>query len=248
MAGIRIFHLRIVVPVLVLLQVLFVAQIASAAKPPPPPLAPTTLTATPYSTSQINLAWNDPNTGSGSPSESGYEVERVAPPSTSWSTVFTSGPNVTGWSNTGLAASTTYSYRVRAFTVGQQKTTYSGYSPVATAATAALASTNRPPVANAGPSTVSTQTLTSITFNGSGSSDPDGTIASYAWTFGDGGSASGMTVSHAYATAGSYTVRLTVTDNLGATGSTTVSVTATAGGTNLPRWRTRVPAPCLPKR
>ena len=80
-------------------------------------------------------------------------------------------------------------------------------------------------MANAGPSAVSTQTLTSTTFNGSGSSDPDGTITSYAWTFGDGGSASGMTVSHAYATAGSYTVRLTVTDNLGATGSTTVSVT-----------------------
>jgi len=66
-----------------------------------------------------------------------------------------------------------------------------------------------------------------VNFSGAGSSDPDGTIASYAWTFGDGTTGTGATVSHTYAAAGSYTARLTVTDNKGATGTTTVTITAT---------------------
>ncbi len=63
-------------------------------------------------------------------------------------------------------------------------------------------------------------------FDGSGSSDPDGTIASYAWTFGDGTTGSGPTLSHTYAADGAYSVTLTVTDNTGASGtqSTTVQV------------------------
>ncbi|WP_158603881.1 PKD domain-containing protein [Cryobacterium tepidiphilum] len=65
----------------------------------------------------------------------------------------------------------------------------------------------------------------STSVNGSGSKDSDGTIASYAWSFGDGATASGATASHTYATAGTYTVRLTVKDNAGATGTTTRSVT-----------------------
>ncbi|MEA3137790.1 MAG: serine protease [Thermoplasmata archaeon] len=70
------------------------------------------------------------------------------------------------------------------------------------------------------------QTLT----NGACSSDSDGTIASYAWTFGDGATGSGATASHTYAAAGTYTVGLTVTDNSGGTGSTSQSVTVTSGG------------------
>ncbi len=62
--------------------------------------------------------------------------------------------------------------------------------------------------------------------NGSASSDPDGTIASYSWDFGDGSPAgSGATASHTYASAGTYQVKLTVTDNKGATGSATKAVT-----------------------
>src|SRR5262249_40198031 len=55
--------------------------------------------------------------------------------------------------------------------------------------------------------------------------DPDGSIASCAWTFGDGGSASGVTVTHSYAQAGTYVVTLNVTDNVGASGSDTAMVT-----------------------
>lgn len=61
-----------------------------------------------------------------------------------------------------------------------------------------------------------------------GSTDRDGTVSAWSWTFGDGGSATTQSPSHVYAAAGTYTVALTVTDNLGATSSTTQSVTVTA--------------------
>ncbi len=69
-----------------------------------------------------------------------------------------------------------------------------------------------------------------VSVNGGGSSDPDGSVASYAWSFGDGGAATGATASHTYATAGTYPVTLTVTDNQGATSAVTKSVTV--GSTN----------------
>ncbi|MFZ9899022.1 MAG: S8 family serine peptidase [Gemmatimonadaceae bacterium] len=68
-------------------------------------------------------------------------------------------------------------------------------------------------------------------FNGSGSTDTDGTIASYAWTFGNGAASSGATASQTYATGGTYTVTLTVTDDAGATGTRTQQVTVTAPAT-----------------
>ena len=64
-----------------------------------------------------------------------------------------------------------------------------------------------------------------VSFDGTGSSDPDGSIASYAWSFGDGGTASGPTASHTYTATGTDTARLTVTDNKSATGSATATIT-----------------------
>jgi PKD repeat protein len=87
--------------------------------------------------------------------------------------------------------------------------------------------TNKPPVASATATPTSGIAPLAVSFNGSGSSDPDGSIASYAWTFGDGSSGTGATPSHTYTAPGSYTATLTATDNLGATGSTTVGITAT---------------------
>ncbi len=52
-----------------------------------------------------------------------------------------------------------------------------------------------------------------VTFNASESYDPDGTITSYDWIFGDSGTASGETATHKYLSAGTYEVNLTVTDD-----------------------------------
>jgi serine protease len=62
------------------------------------------------------------------------------------------------------------------------------------------------------------------------STDSDGTIVAWAWTFGDGATSSAQNPSHAYAAGGTYTVGLTVTDNGGATGTASQNVTVTAPG------------------
>src|SRR5262249_45360293 len=49
-------------------------------------------------------------------------------------------------------------------------------------------------------------------FDGSASTDQYGTISEYAWSFGDGTTGSGATISHSYATSGAYSVTLTVSD------------------------------------
>ncbi|WP_244524546.1 PKD domain-containing protein [Trujillonella endophytica] len=65
-------------------------------------------------------------------------------------------------------------------------------------------------------------------FDGRASTDPDGTIGSHGWDFGDGTTGTGATVTHAYARAGTFTVRLTVTDAAGATAGTERQVTVVA--------------------
>lgn len=70
-------------------------------------------------------------------------------------------------------------------------------------------------------------------FNASASTENgDGSIASYGWSFGDGGTGGGATVAHVYGTAGTYSVTLTITDNLGFVKRIThqVTVGVPAGG------------------
>ena len=66
-----------------------------------------------------------------------------------------------------------------------------------------------------------------VFFNASGSYDPDGNIVSYVWDFKDGNTGSGKIVNHAFSSTGNYNVKLTVTDNEGATDSSTKIVTVT---------------------
>lgn len=92
---------------------------------------------------------------------------------------------------------------------------------------------NNPPVAEAG-GPYSGTAGTAVTFDGSDSSDPDGSIVSYEWDFGDGSTSSGATLEHKYSIAGTYTVTLKVTDNNNAVGTDEARVTVTdpaSGGT-----------------
>ncbi|KAF5430976.1 PKD repeat-containing protein [Candidatus Methanophagaceae archaeon] len=92
---------------------------------------------------------------------------------------------------------------------------------------------NRPPVSD--PNGPYTGTVgETIRFNGSGSYDPDGSIANYTWDFGDGNSATGATPTHTYAQRGTYTVTLNVTDNEGATDTNTTTATISSGSTREP--------------
>jgi streptogrisin C len=79
-----------------------------------------------------------------------------------------------------------------------------------------------PPVASFSYNAVSTW----VDFNASSSYDPDGSIVSYAWNFGDGTTGSGVTASHVYPYEGYFTVTLTVTDNTGKVGQSSQSVYA----------------------
>lgn len=77
---------------------------------------------------------------------------------------------------------------------------------------------------------------TSVSFQGSGS-DPDGTIASYAWNFGDGATSTSQNPSHTYTATGTFTVRLTVTDNGGATSAEvtdTITVRSASSASQIP--------------
>lgn len=72
-----------------------------------------------------------------------------------------------------------------------------------------------------------------VSVSGADSTDTDGTIAGYSWNWGDNTAAgSGVSASHTYATGGTYTVTLTVTDDDGATDTATRQVTVTAPPTD----------------
>ena len=79
----------------------------------------------------------------------------------------------------------------------------------------------------------SSATYLDATFDATGSVDTDGTIASYAWTFGDGGTATGASPTHLYGAAGTYPVTLTVTDDDGTTDTATAQVTVLAPPPNV---------------
>jgi len=94
---------------------------------------------------------------------------------------------------------------------------------------------NSPPVANISLSPMSGTTVTVFNMSGSNSVDSDGSIVSYSWSFGDGTTASGPNITKGYAAPGTYTVTLTVTDNLGASETASVPIVLTnTGSINIP--------------
>jgi len=188
--------------------------VATTAAPPPPPVAPTNLTATSVTTTQITLSWQD-----NSSDEYGFTVDRcLGAGCTSFTSLTTVSANTTTYTDAGLSSNTTYRYRVSAYNNWGRS-----YSTVLQATTA-----NQPPNATF---TWSCKNA-ACTFNGQGSWDPDGSVVGWAWTFGDGASASGATASHSFSgRAGTYTVTLTVTDNSSAKGTRSCTIDASNGRT-----------------
>ena len=83
---------------------------------------------------------------------------------------------------------------------------------------------NVPPIADASASKKSGLPGAALTLDGSRSSDPDGYITTWSWTFGDNTSGTGEITTHIYLTTGTYQVTLTVIDDKNATDSDTISV------------------------
>jgi PKD repeat protein len=132
-----------------------------------------------------------------------------------------------------VAAGGTYYVSVRGTGNGSAYSSYGSVGEYSVSGTVP-ASTSQPPVAAVAASTTSGLAPLAVTFNGAGSSDPDGTIVSYQWAFGDGTSAAGATASKTYSVAGSYTAVLTVTDNAGLSSSKSVVIAVQAPASQPP--------------
>ncbi|HEX9927083.1 MAG TPA: PKD domain-containing protein [Pyrinomonadaceae bacterium] len=85
----------------------------------------------------------------------------------------------------------------------------------------------QPPVAVVSASSRSGTAPLNVSFFSTGSNDPDGSIVSYAWNFGDGTGSSAQNPSKIYYSAGTFTASLIVTDNSGLTGTGSVLITVT---------------------
>ncbi len=120
-----------------------------------PPLAPSGLSATTVSSSQINLAWADNSTN-----ESGFRIER-ATGTGAFAEIAVVGANATSYQSAGLAGSTTYTFRVRAY----NSAGISAYSNTASATT--QAGTTQPPPAPSGLVATAGNAQVSLTWNAS---------------------------------------------------------------------------------
>jgi len=130
--------------------------------------------------------------------------------------------------STGTTSSTSRSYAaIATLTIGLRVTDSNGATATTTRT---LTVTNRAPTASFTATPNPALTGQTVSYSAAGSSDPDGTIAKYEWDLDGNGSfetSTGTTASasSSYATGGNRTVGLRVTDNLGATGTTTRAVT-----------------------
>lgn len=124
--------------------------------------------------------------------------------------------------NATYVANSAEVYRVDQY-ITNYGTTTSDHYPVLSRYTFGDVVTNNPPTANF------TYSCSGLTCNFTDTStDADGSISSWSWDFGDASTSAAQHPSHTFAAAGSYTVALTVTDNGGATGSKSQTVTVSA--------------------
>ncbi|HUI75034.1 MAG TPA: fibronectin type III domain-containing protein, partial [Candidatus Acidoferrum sp.] len=192
----------------------------NSSTPPPdttPPSAPTALTATAASSSQINLSWTASTDNVG---VTGYRVERCQGASCSnFSQIAT--PPGTSYDDTGLTASTPYSYRVRATDAAGN---LSSYSSVATATTLANNTNISVTISPKRGGLTITQAL-SVTATVTGDSSNQGATwsATGGGSFSSSSSASGTPVTYtAPGTAGSVTITATSKADVSKSASATI--------------------------
>lgn len=126
--------------------------------------------------------------------------------------------------------------------------TTTGQTATATkAVTVSSTGSTAPPTASFVFSPQSPATAQLVSFNATQSTAAAGhSIVSYAWNFGDGGTATGVTTTHPFANAGTFSVVLVVTDDLGQTGTTTRSVTVSSTSPTPPPTASFVFSPTAP--
>ncbi len=181
-----------------------------------PPNAPMTLTGNGSVVGQIALDWFN-NTEA---DLAGYSVYRSNTSGGTFTKLNTTLVINSAYTDSSVTQGSTYFYQVSASDNAGNESAFSTEVSV----TAATGTVNIPPVA----SFTSNCTDLTCNFDGSASSDSDGSIASYSWSFG----ASSAVASNTFANAGTFAVTLTVTDNSGATSSISNNVTVTAPPVN----------------
>ena len=120
-------------------------------------------------------------------------------------------PGVAGANGVALFTGSIFQNTAAAYRVGYQQFGVGG---------------NQWPVAVAGADVLVGDVPLTVNFDSSGSVDPDGSVTSYLWDFGDGATSTAVNPSHTYTTPGDYVATLTVTDNQGATTSNAVAIAA----------------------
>ena len=123
----------------------------------------------------------------------------------------TTSPYSITWSNVATGS----------YTLNTRATDNAGAATTSAAVNITVNNNQLPTVNTGGPYTG--ETTQNIQFNGGSSSDPDGTITSYSWNFGDGTTGTGVNPTHTYATPNTYAVTLTVTNNNGGQASITTT-------------------------
>lgn len=176
------------------------------------PAAPSAVTAT-HLNGAATIRWTDNATD-----ETGFVVERCfGGGCTSFGQIGTVGAGVTSFVD-AFDTATANRYRVRAVNAA-------GSSAPSDVAELILFSTGDVTARMTATATAGTAPLT-VTFDGSASSGLNGPIANYAWSFGDGGTASGAVVTHTFATPGTFATSLEVTGSVfPSTNATAVNVT-----------------------
>ncbi len=179
------------------------------------PVTPTNVSATAAGHREIALAWD--YTGDSS-LLTGFRILRKGHSEEEYTSVkYIKDAAATSYIDSGLAIGEEFSYKIEAV----DKWDATAESSVVSALAPSNDTEN--PVAVIAATGLTIAKDKTITLTGSGSTDND-ELASYSWDFGDGNIGAGVTVSHAYTSAGTYTVKLGVADLAGNTDTDTVTL------------------------